>query len=60
MASHKSGQAIPSAADFGQTRAALARLGLKAAEINAAVGSAVNGRTWEQISQALIAWLRNR
>ncbi len=60
MASHKSGQSIPSAADFGQTRAYLARLGLKTAEINAAVGTNVNGRTWAVIGDALIAWLKTR
>lgn len=50
----------PTASAFGQFRAKCAQLGIKQAELNAAVGTNVNRRTWKQIGDALIAWLATR
>lgn len=48
----------PTAAQFGTFRARLAQMGITAAQMNAAVGATVSGRTWEQIADKLIAWLK--
>ena len=50
----------PTAANFGQFRSRCAQLGIKQAELDAAVGTKVNGRGWKQIADALILWLRDR
>lgn len=50
----------PSAAAWGQLRSHLAKLKMKQAEINAAIGNNVNGRTRKEIADALTNWLRNR
>lgn len=52
--------ARPSASAFGQFRSRCAQLGFKQAELNAAVGTKVNGRSWKEISEQLIAWLKDR
>lgn len=49
---------IPSAAEFGQLRAFLAKQKYKQAQITAAIGNGANGRTRAQITAELIAWLR--
>ena len=48
----------PTAAQFGTFRSRMAQLGISAAQMNTAVGATVNGRTWEQIADKLIAWLK--
>jgi len=50
----------PNATNYGKFRSSVAKLGIKQADLNAAVGSTVNGRTWKQISDELIAWLKER
>lgn len=52
--------AVPDAAEFGQLRAALARLGVKPGELTGAVGSAPSGRTREKIAGEIRTWLRTR
>lgn len=59
MPTGKAKTAIPNAADFGQLRAGLARAGVSQAQINAAVGTAANGRTRAQICEQLREWMRS-
>ena len=54
----KSPNEIPAAAEFGQLRAFLARLGVKQANINAALGATVRGRTRKQITDDLIGFAK--
>jgi hypothetical protein len=46
---------IPTAAERGQIRAALARRGVPAATANAMVRA---GLTWEQVQSELVSWQR--
>lgn len=50
----------PTASALGTFRAKCAQLGIKQTDLNAAVGATVSGRTWKQIGDALIAWLKDR
>lgn len=50
----------PSANEWGQLRAFLARNGLSQAQIGAAVGDNINGRSRGDIAAALNAWLSGR
>lgn len=54
----KSPNEKPSASEFGQLRAYLAKRGFKQAQISAAIDTTVRNRTRAQITAALIAWLR--
>lgn len=47
----------PSAAEFGQLRAYLARIGMSQAQISAAVGTSAAGRTRAQIAEQLRRWI---
>jgi hypothetical protein len=49
---------IPSAAEFGELRAFLAKKKVSQADINAAIGENVGGRTRAEITNKLIEWLR--
>ena len=49
---------LPTASEFGQLRAWLARQGVKQADIAAAIGNNVKGRSHRQIAAELCAWCR--
>jgi hypothetical protein len=48
----------PPANEFGELRAYLARQGVSQAQIDAAVGTAADGRSRQEVADALRAWLR--
>lgn len=52
---NKSG--VMPANEFGQLRACLAKLKVRQADINAAIGNGADGRTRAEVATALIAWL---
>ena len=54
------GNQPPTAAEFGQLRARLAIRGMTQAQINAAIGTAPNGRPRDAIVKQLTDWLRAR
>lgn len=43
--------------EFGKLRSYLAKLGVRQAEINAAVGTSVNGRSRKELADEIIAWI---
>jgi hypothetical protein len=47
----------PDSVEFGDLRAALARLGLKPEEVNAAAGTGVKGRRREDLARGVRDWL---
>ncbi len=53
-------QEVPTAAEFGRLRSLLAKLGLKTAEVSAAIGSAVSGRSRAEIAAGLGKWIGGR
>ena len=50
---------MPDASAWGQFRSQLAQAGWKQADINAAYGQQVNGRTWKDISDDGVVFLKN-
>jgi len=50
----------PTAAEFGKLIAFMARNGMTAAAARAVIGNNPNGRTRQQITNELIAWLKTR
>ena len=49
--------AMPPASEWGQLRSFLARQGISQAQIRAAIGQNINGRSRAQIASQLVAWL---
>ncbi|MFZ0547819.1 MAG: hypothetical protein WAM60_20405 [Candidatus Promineifilaceae bacterium] len=49
---------VPNAAEFAALRAKLVALGWRTVEIDAAIGTVVNGRSRAELAEAMIGWLR--
>jgi hypothetical protein len=47
---------IPSAAEFGQMRSYMARIGIGQSTLNGLLGTQVNGRTWRMFHHTLTGW----
>ena len=50
---------VPSSAEFAALRAKLVEHGWRTAEIDAAVGTVVNGQTRKELAEKIVSWLRD-